>query len=142
MLSGDLAANDEVGAAVDIVFQQEGAVAVPHFAQRGADQFGHVVHRIDAHQMRLGVAPDGLFEMVDGGLGDRKIAGIDHHQRPVAGALESLHFAKGGNVVHPGVSARIRCKDDTCIDHGRNAISHGCFPSGFIRPSIGRRKPS
>jgi hypothetical protein len=53
VLAGDLAADDEVGAGVDVVFHQEGAVAVAHFAQRAADQLGHVVHRLHAHQVRL-----------------------------------------------------------------------------------------
>ena len=49
----------------------------------------------------------------------------------VAGSL-----AEGGDVVYSGVGARVGGEDDAGIDHGGNAVGHGCSPWGFIGPSL------
>ena len=138
LLAGNLAANDKAGAAVDIALLHVGAVAFTHRAQRDADQVSNVVHRTDIGQIRAAIiAANILLDQVEGGLRHRQVARSQRHHHPIAGKLEYLHFAKGGDIVHSRIGAGVGRKHDTGIKHRRCTIGHqkSSRCSGIAHPS-------
>jgi hypothetical protein len=120
----DLAAENEGGIELDVVFFQRFGIALVHLAQRiahvarGLEHVGRVVER---GGLALLVA---LAQDVGQRLGDGQVAGAHQHHDAFAGIFVNGQLAKRADLVHTGVGARIGQENQSRVHQHCDAISH------------------
>ncbi|SVK46966.1 Uncharacterised protein [Acinetobacter baumannii] len=104
------------------------AVALDHLAHRFPHQRGRVVEAGSVEQVGAFGVLAAVQQQTDDALGGRQVAGALQHQRAIAVLLEHVQFAEGGNMVHPGVGARIGRKDQPGRQTHGHTVGHTTIP--------------
>ena len=128
-LALDLAAEDHRGVEVEPRLLERRAVLVVDATHRGAEHAARIEHagRVPDRDRRA-VAVFEFLDLQDLAhlLGDREVAGREHHHEAVARPLVDHHLAERGDLVEAGIGARVGEEDKAGVELDGYAIGHGC----------------
>src|SRR6202034_4182868 len=109
----------------DVVLFQITGVAFLDIARRVGDQPYDVEHRPGTEEIGLRVTVSTtLRQNADDRLRPGQISRAQQNDDAVTATLEYGHLAELGEVIHPGMRARVRGENHALVEHYAYAVSH------------------